>query len=91
MTDPRNDAVKRPRSNGTWGWIAGIAILVLIAIIMIAGWNTKTDTASNAPVPSASAPISAPSRTPLETTPPASTTGAAPMAPSPAPVPPGNR
>jgi hypothetical protein len=88
MTDPRNDA-SRPSSNATWGWIAGITIIVLIAIIVIAGWNTETDTASNAPT--ATAPIQAPSRTPLATTPPASTTGAAPMTPSTAPVQPDNR
>ena len=52
MTDPRSDprpsdpATRRPNSvGGTWGWIAGIAVLVLIAIILIAGWNSPTNTA----------------------------------------------
>lgn len=91
MTDPRNDprpsdpVMRRPDSlGGMWGWIAGIAVLVLIAIILIAGWNSPTDTASTAPVPeattgNATAPIS---KTPLATMTPASTTGSAPAAPT---------
>ena len=50
MTDPRNDPrlsdpdMRRPDSvGGMWGWIAGIAVLVLIAIILIAGWNSPTN------------------------------------------------
>ena len=82
MTDPRNDL--RPsdpltrRSDGSagmWGWIAGVAVLVLIAIILIAGWNNDTRTASNTLVPRAAITGSATApKTPLATT-----TGSAPM------------
>ena len=82
MSDPRyeerlSDPVnRRPDTDGgMWGWIAGIAVVVLIAIILIAGWNSNKNTASNAPSPaattgSATAPIS----------PPRSTTGSGPSA-----------
>ena len=92
MSDPRfdqrlSDPVERHpgSSDGMWGWIAGIAVVVLIAIILIAGWNSNKNTASNGPAAttgSATAPI----------TPPRSTTGSAPSsspmaptAPQPAP------
>jgi hypothetical protein len=59
MTDPRNDprpsgrVTRRPDSvGGMWGWVAGIAVLALIAIILIAGWNSDRDTAS-IPLPAA--------------------------------------
>ncbi len=91
MTDPRNDprlsdpVSRRPDSvGGMWGWIAGIAVLVLIAIILIAGWNSNTHTASTVPsatTGSATAPIP---NTPLASRPHPATTGAAPMAPHPA-------
>ena len=81
MSDPQfgqrlSDPVEhRPdTSGGMWGWIAGIAVVVLIAIILIAGWNRNSNTASNAP--SATAPISSP-MLPRPATPP-STTGSAP-------------
>lgn len=97
MSDPRFDqrlsdpVERRPdTSGGMWGWIAGIAVVVLIAIILIAGWNSNPNTASNAPsatTGSASAPMSSPMTPP-------STTGSAPRsapltpsAPSPAPAP----
>ncbi len=60
MSDPRydqrlSDPVSRRSDNvgGMWGWIAGIAVLVLIAIILIAGWNSPTNTAAVAPTPAA--------------------------------------
>jgi hypothetical protein len=56
MSDPRYDqqfsdpVTRYPEgSGGVWGWIAGVAVLVLIAIVLIAGWNMHTNTASNAP------------------------------------------
>ena len=90
MSDPRFDprlsdpVERRPdTSGGMWGWIAGIAVVVLIAIILIAGWNSNPNTASNAP--SVTAPISSPM------SPPSSTTGSAPSSaptlPSPTPAP----
>ncbi|MEJ2377829.1 MAG: hypothetical protein P8Y71_21375 [Pseudolabrys sp.] len=79
MTDPRNDprtsepADRRPDSvGGMWGWIAGIAVLVLIAIILIAGWNSPTNTAVNTPAPAGT--VGSATTPP----PPAATTGAAP-------------
>ncbi len=57
-TDPRysyskfSDSVGRRENNvaGTWGWIAGIAVIALIAIFLIAGGRGVSDnTASNAP------------------------------------------
>ena len=56
MSDPRYDprlsdpVMRRPDSvGGMWSWIAGVAVLVLIAIILIAGWNSNTRTATNGP------------------------------------------
>lgn len=54
-TDPNRDpsfsdpVLRRDQSvDRMWGWIAGIAIVILIAFILIAGWN-NSNTASNAP------------------------------------------
>jgi hypothetical protein len=71
-SDPRlSDPVLRrdEGSGGMWGWIAGLAVLALIAFVIIAGWNgNHTNTASNtnpAPITSGSAPsgMSPPSTT----------------------------
>jgi hypothetical protein len=65
-TDPMlRDPVERDRTGGAmWGWIAGIAVLILIAFILVDGWGwggrSGTNTAANAP---ASAPASAPATT----------------------------
>jgi len=93
MSDPRFDqrlsdpVERRPdAAGGMWGWVAGIAVVVLIAIILIAGWNSNKNTASNAPASttgSATQPMTPPAM-------PQSTTGSAPrsspMAPT-APAP----
>ncbi len=88
MSDPRyeprlSDPVdRRPDTDGgVWGWIAGIAVVVLIAIILIGGWNSNKNTANNAPAAttgSATAPMLAPG----------STTGSAPRLLSPTAPPP---
>ncbi len=57
------DPAERDRTGGAmWGWIAGIAILVLIAFILVGGWGASnrsgTNTAANAP-----APVSVPATT----------------------------
>lgn len=74
MTDPRNDprlsdpVIRRPDSvGGLWSWVAGVAVLVLIAIILVAGWNSNKHTATTAPsatTGSATAPISPPAGAP---------------------------
>ncbi len=80
---PSEPAARRPdTSGGMWGWIAGIAVVVLIAIILIAGWNSNRNTASNVPATRTGAitsPITPPSTT-------GSAPHSAPMAPgTPAP------
>src|SRR4051812_36973367 len=58
-TDPMlRDPIEAERTGGAmWGWIAGIAVLVLIAFVLVGGWGwggrSGTNTAANAP---ASAP-----------------------------------
>lgn len=94
-TDPRlSDPVVRrsEAAGGAWGWIAGIAVLVLIALIIVAGVNSSSNTASNNPSPAAT--------TGSGSTSPPATTGSGAMspkpaipapAPAPAPVPNGTR
>ena len=67
-TDPRlSDPVLRRDEavGGTWGWIAGLAVVALIAFLVIAGSNSNT--ASNNPSPattgSATRQISPPATT----------------------------
>jgi hypothetical protein len=50
FTDPRlSDPVLRRDEGvgGTWGWIAGLAVLALIAFVIIAGWNSNQNTAND--------------------------------------------
>jgi len=57
FTDPRSadprlsDPVLRQNESagGMWGWVAGLAVLAFIAFILIAGWNSNSNTASNSP------------------------------------------
>ena len=87
-SDPRlSDPVLRhdESAGGVWGWVAGVAVLLLIGFLVIAGWNNNSDTARNGSpaATTGSLPSSAPAR---------STTGSGapqPMAPQPvAPAPP---
>lgn len=87
MTDPRytdpryrdpqiSDPVSRrdQRVDSIWGWIAGLAVVVLIAFIIVAGWNGTKHTASNPPpATTGSASHTMP--------PPSGTTGQGPTAP----------
>ncbi len=65
-TDPLlRDPAEPERTGGAlWGWIAGIAVLILIAFILVGGWGwggrSGTNEAANAP---ASAPAIAPATT----------------------------
>ena len=89
MTDPRydqrqNDPVlsRDESAGGVWGWIAGLAILALIAFVVVAGWNSDRNTASNAnpPVTTGSAPRAMP-----QSTTGSGSTAPQPMTPAPAP------
>ena len=85
FTDTRNDPVLSDEGvGGSWGWIAGLAVLALIAFVLIAGWNSNPNAASNgsAPITTGSAPMS-----PLSSarTSGSGTTSPSPMAPAPAP------
>jgi hypothetical protein len=86
MTDPRYtdprliDPVSRDDANigGIWAWIAGLAILALVAFVVVAGWNSNPNTANN----NTSAPMStgsAPARNAM----PRSTTGSGATSPRP--------
>lgn len=94
MTDPRytdprlSDPVlnRDASAGGVWGWIAGLAILALVAFVVIAGWNSDRNTASNNPA----APMST-SSAPARSAMPPSTTGSGatspqPLTPAPAPA-----
>jgi hypothetical protein len=75
------DPAERDRTGSAmWGWIAGVAVLILIGFIIVGGWGsgsrTGTNTASNAPASTAPAPA---------------TTGAAPAATGAAPRAPASR
>ena len=66
FTDPRSSdprlsdpVIRRDESvGGMWGWIAGVAVLLLIGFLIVAGWNNNGSTASNgsSPVTTSSAP-----------------------------------
>jgi hypothetical protein len=86
-TDPRlSDPVLRQDepTGGVWGWVAGVAVLALIAFIVVAGWNSDRPTASNNGSPP---PITTGANTPgnppmRNVAPPASTTGSGASSPS---------
>lgn len=85
--DPPIDPVLRRDENvsGMWGWVAGLAVLALVAFIVAAAWNSDgNNTASNNP----SAPITTGSSAPRNVMPP-STTGSG--STSPQPITPANR
>ncbi len=75
FTDPRNSdphlidpVLRRDESaGGIWGWVAGLAVLALVAFIVVAGWTNSgtnnANTESRAPMTTGSAPTSAPSTT----------------------------
>src|SRR5262249_37449053 len=50
FTDPRlsDPVIRRDESaaGGMWGWIAGVAVLLLIGFLIVAGWNNTRPTAS---------------------------------------------
>jgi hypothetical protein len=80
QTDPRLDPVLRQSQSagGMWGWAAGFAVLALIAVVLIAGWNSNSNTASNSPPPATIG------NAPVRNVTPPSTTGSGTMSPQPA-------
>ena len=71
LSDPPHErfsdpVLRRSDSSGdrVWGWIAGVAVIILIGFIVVAGWNNHSNTASTAPSATtgsgASAPMSPP-------------------------------
>ena len=53
-TDPRlsDPVLRRDESvGGPWGWVAGLAVLVLIAFLVIIGANSPTKTANDNAAP----------------------------------------
>lgn len=80
-SDPRNTdpnyiaptPLRDESSGGVWGWIAGLAVVALIAFVVLAGWNNSgTNTASNAGNP---APITTGNSGPVRNVTPPATTG----------------
>jgi hypothetical protein len=56
---------------GVWGWIAGLAVIALIAFVVIAGWDKDTETADT----KTPAPISTTNSGPVRNVTPPATTG----------------
>jgi hypothetical protein len=84
MSDNRNPndpyrTYRRNESNAMWGWVAGIAVLALIVIVIVYS-NMETRVASNdaRPPTTTSAPANRPA------TPPAETPAKTPATPAPA-------
>lgn len=80
FTDPRlsDPVLRRDESvGGTWGWIAGLAVLVLIAFLVIAGWNSNSNTANNGSSPATTGTAT------RQVNPPPSTTGSGGSSPRP--------
>lgn len=79
--DPRLDDTElrqKQSAGGMWGWVAGLAVLALIAFVLIAGWNSSSTTAINSPPPSVSGSA------PVRNVTPQTTTGSGTMSPQPA-------
>ena len=73
----RNESVGES-VGGVWGWVAGLAVVALIAFVVIAGWNNSpTNTASG---PGASAPVTTGNN--MRNVTPPSTTGSGATSPS---------
>jgi hypothetical protein len=92
FTDPRyKDPLAEPvlrrdeTVGGMWGWIAGLAVLALIAFVVIASWNSNPNTASNGAAPMTTS--SSPMRPSPPTTTGSGTLSPQPVTPVPAPAP----
>ena len=86
-TDPRQSDPVLTRDEGVggvWGWIAGLAILALIAFVVVAGWNSDRTTASNNSPAPVTTGANAPARPAAPSTTGSGSTAPRPMAPAPA-------
>ena len=76
FTDPNFTApeLRKEGTGGVWGWIAGLAVVALIAFVVLAGWNNSgTDNqASNA---SNRTPVATGNSGPVRNVTPPTTTG----------------
>lgn len=85
MTDPRytdprlsDPVIRRDESvGGMWGWIAGVAVVLLIGFLIVAGWNSNTTTANNGPTAPAT------TTSPMRPAPAPTTTGSGSSSPQP--------
>ena len=71
FTDPRlsDPVIRRDEAvGGMWGWIAGVAVVLLIAFLVIAGWNSNSNTASSGSSTTSTAGTPAKPATPPSTT-----------------------
>jgi hypothetical protein len=93
FTDPRyndprlSDPVLRrddSAAGGMWAWIAGVAVLLLIGFLIIAGNHSNTASTGSSPTATSSTRM-APNTTGSGATSPKPATPAAPTAPAPAP------
>lgn len=57
---------------GVWGWIAGLAVVALIAFVVIAGWNNDGDQTADTATPPA---VTTGSNAPVRNVTPSTTTG----------------
>jgi len=80
FTDPRlsDPVIRRDEAvGGMWGWIAGVAVVLLIGFLIVAGWNSNSTTASSGSSTTSTA------STPTRPATPPSTTGSGSSAPRP--------
>ena len=83
-SDPRlsDPVIRRDESvGGMWGWIAGVAVLLLVGFLIVAGWNNNSTTASTGLSPATTS--NAPARTGTPSTTGSGLTSPQPFAPAP--------
>jgi hypothetical protein len=86
MHDPNEVAGAQPWSNATWGWIAGIAIVVLVLAVMLSGGESTRTADQPANPPATIGQRTTPLAPPLSEAPTMNRPAPAPVTPAPAPV-----